>query len=369
MQNKVLNKNNIKFLLLTFSFLLISLKITPISSEENKEILLPESISKIDDQSINESPYIIGPGDVIGIDILDAENLNEVNVVLNDGTLSVPVVGNLKVSGLSVSQAKTLIEKELNKELIKPNVRIIVKEPRQLRIAVLGEVQYPGIFTISSSDQTTVRGRMNNIQNTPTVIEAIQKSGGITKLADLTDIEIIRKMPGNNGFKKAKLNLLEAILEGKHDQNPFIFDQDTIYVPKANMSISQKSNLAATNLSPAVIDVYILGEVNKPGLTTVSSKTPLIQGIMAAGGPKYWRGNTGSVELVRLNRDGTINNKKIKINLKQNASSKFNPLLKQGDIVRVNRTQIAKASDAITEVTKPFTGILNAVSIYRFFQN
>ena len=60
-------------------------------------------------------------------------------------------------------------------------------------------------------------------------------------------------MPGNNGFKKAKLNLLEAILEGKHDQNPFIFDQDTIYVPKANMSISQKSNLAATICHPLLL--------------------------------------------------------------------------------------------------------------------
>ena len=95
-------------------------------------------------------------------------------------------------------------------------------------------------------------GKSTRIQTAPTIIEAIQKSGGITQLADLTEIQITRKMPGYNaGFKKAKINLLKAILEGKHEQNPLIFDQDKIYVPKAaNISSSQKSNLAATNLSP-----------------------------------------------------------------------------------------------------------------------
>ena len=51
-----------------------------------------------------------------------------------------------------------------------------------------------------------------------------------------------------------------------------MFDQDTIYVPKADLSISQQSNLAASNLSPAYRSIYFR-EVFRPGLTTVSSKT------------------------------------------------------------------------------------------------
>ncbi len=356
MLGKGFSKNKKHFLLFTLILSLISLKISPTHSEENKELVLNESAIKIDENEINESPYILGAGDIIEINFLDAENLNEENAVLNDGTLSIPVIGNLKVSGLSVIQAQTLINKKLSKELIKPNIRIIVKIPRTLRIAVLGEVQYPGIYNISATKEG----------GAPTVIEAIQKSGGITKLANLTEIEITRLLPGNNGgYKKAKINLLEAILEGKHEQNPLVFDQDKIYLPKANFNSSQKSNLAATNLSPLNINVYFIGEVNSPGQITLSSKTPLIQGIMAAGGPKYWRGNSGNVELVRLNRNGTIENRKLRINLTQDVSSKYNPLLKNGDIVRVRRTQIAKATDALTEVTKPFTGLINAISIFK----
>ena len=97
----------------------------------------------------------------------------------------------------------------------------------------------------------------------------------------------------------------------------------------------------------------------------VSSRTPLIQGIIAAGGPKYWRGSTGNVELVRLNRNGTVEKRTFRLNLSKDASSKDNPLLKNGDIVRIKRTQIATTTDALTAVTKPFTGVLNAISIFK----
>lgn len=367
MLGKRINKNKITLLFITLILSFTSFKIFPIYSEENKELLLDESISTLEENDINESPYIIGTSDVIDIVFIDDPDLNETNVVLNDGTLSIPVIGNLKVSGLSILQAQSIINEKLSTELIKPNARLIVRNPRPMRIAVLGEVQNPGIYTISSSDVSNVIGKSTSIQTAPTIIEAIQKSGGITKLSNLTEIEITRRIPGyNGGFKKAKVNLLEAILEGQHEQNPLIFDQDKIYIPKANnASSSQKSNLAATNLSPLKIEVYFIGEFNRPGALTVSSSTPLVQGIMAAGGPKYWRGNTGNVELVSLNRNGTVSKRRFRLNLNKDASNKYNPLLKNGDIVRINRTKIATGTDALIEVTKPFSAVLNAISLYK----
>ena len=72
-------------------------------------------------------------------------------------------------------------------------------------------------------------GKNDKIQLAPTVIEAIQKSGGITKYANLTEIEITRILPGEEGeYKKATINILDAILKGKHEQNLLLFDKDTI---------------------------------------------------------------------------------------------------------------------------------------------
>ena len=56
--------------------------------------------------------------------------------------------------------------------------------------------------------------------------------------------------------------------------------------------------MAATNLAPSFINVYFVGEINGPRKAILPSNTPLIQGIMSAGGPKYWRGSTGNVQLV-----------------------------------------------------------------------
>ena len=363
---KVIKINNITFLLFTFILSLISIKTLPIYSESYLKENEKEIISNKDQLSIQDSQYILGPGDILGLVFLDDETLNEDNRVLNDGTISIPIIGDIKVSGLSIKQATNLIKAELGKELIRPNLRIILKQQRPMRIAVIGEVQNPGIYTISNSENSLVRGRSSNLQGPPTIIEAIQKSGGITQLANLTEIEITRKLPGFSAeYKKAKVNLLEAILEGNHEYNIFLFDKDKIFIPKAIIDSPEKSEIAFTNLAPSTIEVYFVGEINRGGRINLPSNTPLIEGIMAAGGPKYWRGNTGNVQLVRINRNGSVTNKKLTISLNQRSSRDLNPILRSGDIVRINRTQIATVTDAVTEIAKPFAGILNAVSIFK----
>ena len=96
MLGKRINKNKITLLFISLILSLTSFKIFPIYSEENKSFL-NEAISTLEENEINESPYIIGTSDIIGINFLDDPSLNETNVVLNDGTLSIPIIGNLKL--------------------------------------------------------------------------------------------------------------------------------------------------------------------------------------------------------------------------------------------------------------------------------
>ena len=63
----------------------------------------------------------------------------------------------------------------------------------------------------------------------PTVVYAIQNAGGITQKADLSEVELLRLLPGNkNEYKKAKLNLLDLIMDGQKQNNPYLFDGDII---------------------------------------------------------------------------------------------------------------------------------------------
>ena len=92
---KVIKTNNITFLLFII-LSLISIKSFPIYSESNLKKNYNEIISDKEQLLIQDSQYILGPGDSLDLKILDDETLNEENIVLNDGTISIPIIGNDK---------------------------------------------------------------------------------------------------------------------------------------------------------------------------------------------------------------------------------------------------------------------------------
>ena len=123
--------------------------------------------------------------------------------------------------------------------------------------------------------------------------------------------------------------------------------------------------MISSNIFPLNIRVNILGSVNRPGLRTIRSNTPLVQAIMQAGGPVKWKSNTGNVELVRINQNGTAFRKRFKIDLRQSISAENNPILKDGDLVRVNPTLIENIASGMGAFTDPITGIINAIAVIK----
>jgi polysaccharide export outer membrane protein len=127
--------------------------------------------------------------------------------------------------------------------------------------------------------------------------------------------------------------------------------------------------LAATNLAPQSIQVNVVGEVKNPGRIALRAGTPLIQGILAAGGPNQLRANKGNIELVRINRNGTATLERYSLDLSQGVSGPRNPPLRDGDTVLVNRSVIAAGADTINALTTPLTGLVNIVALLRIIQD
>ena len=155
------------------------------------------------------------------------------------------------------------------------------------------------------------------------------------------------------------------LMQGNQSQNPFLFDGDTIRLSKAEEVPEEAVELASVNLSPQVITVNVIGEVVTPGRLQLEANTPLVQAILAAGGPKAWRANKGNVELVRINRNGSATLERFGIDLNQGASNDRNPPLRNGDTVKVNRSGLAQTSDAIGAISQPLSGI---VTIWTFLR-
>ena len=153
-------------------------------------------------------------------------------------------------------------------------------------------------------------------------------------------------LPGNkNEYKTSKLNLINLIFEGAFNNNLF-FDGDIIKLKKTTVDSSNRiETITYNNLSPNQIQVSVIGEVVKPGRFLINTNTPLLQSILEAGGPINGRSSKANVDLFRLNRDGTASHSKFKMDLKAGISPS-NPL-KNGDVVRVRRNIITKASDSL----------------------
>jgi polysaccharide export outer membrane protein len=230
-------------------------------------------------------------------------------------------------------------------------------------------VERPGIYTLTTSEASQVEGIPSTISGLPTLVDALQKAGGITWNANLREVRLQRRLPGEApSYKRASLNLLDLVFDGDQQQNPLLFDGDTIRVGRADQPVPESVALASTTLTAKQITVYVVGEVERPGATEVSANIPLVQAVLAAGGPKLNRASRSNVELVRINRNGTATRETFKLDFSQGASNSKNPPLRDGDAVLVNRNGLAVASDALGAVGGPLTGLVNILALTKLVQ-
>ena len=173
-------------------------------------------------------------------------------------------------------------------------------------------------------------------------------------------------LPGNkNEYKTSKLNLIDLIFKGARNNNPFLFDGDIIKLKESKVDSSKRlRTITNNNLSPKQIQISVIGEVVRPGRLAIDSDTPLLQSILEAGGPINSRSSKTNVDLFRVNRDGTASHKKFKLDFKTGISPS-NPLLKNGDVVRVRRNLITKASDSLDNVARPMSSVVTVYSLFK----
>ncbi len=320
---------------------------------------------------LQDDAYLLGPGDRLELKLFDAPELSGPLDVLNDGTASVPLIGSVRLTGLSISQASGWLTKLYGRQLLRPQLLLKVVTPRPIKVALVGEVERPGLYSLTTSETAQTEGGPGSaISGLPTVVDAIQKAGGITLNANLRDVTLQRRLPGDPPrFKQATLDLLALLQQGDQLQNPYLFDGDTIRIGKAEQPVAEAIELAAANLSPKAINVNVVGEVVRPGTVQLMANTPLVQAVMAAGGPNTWRASKGNVELVRINRNGTATRERFTLNLSQGASNQRNPPLRDGDTVIVNRTGLAVASDSLNAIGQPLTSVANVFTLIRLLNN
>lgn len=311
-------------------------------------------------------PYTLGPGDRIQIDLVDAPEYSGENgryQVLVDGSLNLPLLGKVSVQGMSLEQVIADLSTRYARFYKRPVVTVKLLTPRPLTIGVAGEVVRPGVYSISLRSQN----ENNDEIQYPTLTTVLKLSGGIKQLADIHQIQLRRSDSG--GREQVLLVSLWQLLQtGDLRHDPVLRDGDSIVVPQAiDLNPAETAQVATARFSPDTIQVNVVGEVRQPGVVRVPPNTPLNGGLLAAGGFDNKRANQRSVELIRLNPDGTVSRRRLGIDFTQGLNEQTNPPLHNNDVVIVNRSGTARLSDTLEGVFAPFGAFFSLSNFLRIF--
>ncbi len=266
----------------------------------------PASPSTPPAPALSPSPleYRVGPGDVLEVTVFGNEDLSRTPTVQTSGVISLPLLGEVPVAGLSVSEVQKKVTTLLAKDyLVNPQVEVKVKEYHSQFVSVVGEVNSPG--------RKPLRGGTR-------LIDVLIEAGGFSSRGS-GDVTITRR----EGTFDDGSTSLHIRLSGS---TPTPQDQVNLALALQNGDIITAS---------AKYHVTVEGEVNRPGRYPIEGELTVTGAISTAGG--LGRFGSSSLKVRRVDPD-TGQTQIIEVNLKAIRNGKKpDLLLKPNDVISVPR--------------------------------
>ncbi|HTD88427.1 MAG TPA: SLBB domain-containing protein [Candidatus Binatia bacterium] len=202
--------------------------------------------------------FRLGPGDIIDIETIGVKEIPATTMVGPDGKLYYSLLPGLFVWGLSLSEARELIETQMAKYLRdRPEIGLTLKSVGSRRIWILGSVASPGVYSLATP--------VTLLEGIAAAGGIAQASGGNTETADLTKSFVLRH------GKPIAVDLKKLLHDGDLSQNIYLQADDFVYLRPATTK-----------------EVYVLGAVATPNIVPFTTRMSLATAIAYTGGPaKY----------------------------------------------------------------------------------
>jgi polysaccharide biosynthesis/export protein len=239
-----------------------------------------------------------------------------------------------------------------------------------IKVAVVGQVNRPGTYTIKGEANTSNTSQLINL-SPPTVTQAIQAAGGIKPTADVRQVVLQRFNRSGRG-QAVKINLWDLLTRGDMSQDLVLQEGDRILIPEATViNPREVDTIANAPFAPGTIKVSVVGELNNQrGQRTtysldVTPNTTLNQAILAAGGFDPVRANKNTVDLIRLNPNGSVDKRTIAVDFAQGINEVNNPILRNNDVIVVGRSGTTRVGDTLGSVFNPLAPIFTILNLFR----
>jgi polysaccharide export outer membrane protein len=252
------------------------------------------------------SDYMVGPGDVIKVQLYGKES-NEYSLTINrDGTVQIPDLGPVSVAGLSFSDLRQELSKRIKQQMIGIESNITMGELRSIRIFIAGDAYKPGSYTVSSLS---------------TITQALFVAGGVNEIGSLRNVQVKR-----SGKLIGSFDLYDLLLRGDASGDINLRSGDVVFIPSIGGLVS------------------VAGEVQRPAIYELKKNETIADVInMAAGIKQGAYPRNSSIERYNANGLKTI------INVDLTSANGNNTLAKAGDYIRVKNAS-NQYEDAITIV-------------------
>ncbi len=267
----------------------------------------------------NYRDYRIGSDDLLEVSVFEDEKLNKTVRVSSQGNISLPLLGVIRVKGLTSGELEREIRDLLTEKYFQdPHVSVFIKEYRSQRVSVIGAVEKPGVFEVSGEK---------------TILEMLGMAGGLKQEAGqllflirpplATADEGPSKERGSTegqGPRTFMIDLDELLVKGDLALNLPLLNGDVINVP-----ISGK--------------VFVGGEVKNPGGFTMGKRMTVGQAVTSAGGVTQ-KANETEAKIFRFSQKGSGKDI-ISVNLHEIARGTAEDVyLREYDIVMVPKSGV-----------------------------
>ena len=159
--------------------------------------------------------YLIGPDDILSINVWKEPEISRTLPVRPDGNISLPLIGDLMASGETPVQLQSNIRRQLLAYLSDPEITVVVQEAKSHKFNIVGEVQKPGTYLLS----------------TPmSVLDAIAVAGGLRDFARSSKIYVLRINPDGTRVR-LPFNYKQVIKGENLKPDVWLQKHDTIVVP------------------------------------------------------------------------------------------------------------------------------------------
>ena len=170
--------------------------------------------------------YRIGPEDLIEIQVFGVDQLTRTVRVNSRGLISLPLVGNLEVGGLTSQQAESLVVTRLAENFLQnPQVSLFIREYTSQRVTIEGAVNKPGVYPL---------------RGPTTLLQSLAVAGGQASLSDMTEVMLFRA--DNEGKRETLMYDVDRIRSGELE-DPAVLNEDLIVVKRSKARTVLKDSI------------------------------------------------------------------------------------------------------------------------------